>query len=70
MKPNKPCEWAITVYGKAAKERPMHRTERFEGTIGGALGFADELESEVDFEVYQFVITRAPQSKPPFPSRD
>ena len=58
MKPNDPHHWTITLHGKF--EPGKKRIEQIEVVedIEGALGRADELESCVDFEVLQFVITR------------
>ena len=58
MKPNEPHHWTITLLGKF--EPGKKRIEQIEviEDIEGALQQADELESAVDFDVLQFVITR------------
>lgn len=63
MKPNKPHHWSITLYGCAAPNGPRHAISEFVGDIEGALGAADELESEVDFEVHDFHIKRLRPAK-------
>lgn len=66
MKPNDPHHWTITLYGESEKGRAPHEVENMTGTIEEALRHADEMESGVDFEVHQFVITRgapAPKSQ-------
>lgn len=58
MKPNAPHYWTVTLYGVAEPIAPRHSTSAFVGDIDGVLGHADEQESQVDFDVQQFVITR------------
>lgn len=63
MKPNEPQKWIVTLYGATgwhgANDRPGHAKIEITGDIEAALQAADELESEVDFEVHRFVISRA-----------
>ena len=63
MKPNNPHHWTITLHGKRTPGRK--HTEQIEciGDIEDALQRADELESAVEFDVIQFVITRGPSAK-------
>jgi hypothetical protein len=59
MKPNEPQDWIISLYGAAARQLVGKSVMSFRGTLDEALGAADEMESEVDFEVTQFVIRRS-----------
>lgn len=58
MKPNEPHNWTIALYGVDATRHKNFRQELAVGDIEAALGAANELESEVDFEVVQYVIRR------------
>lgn len=58
MKPNAPHIWSITLSGRVHQGRQRIETVDFIGTLDEALGRADEFESNVPFEVEQFVITR------------
>lgn len=53
MKPNKYKFWEISLHGPKAGD--LH-TVRFHGSIDAALAEADELESEVDFEITKIVV--------------
>lgn len=67
MKPNDPHHWTITVHGKPQPRRRHIEQIECIGDIEHALQRADELESNVEFEVIQFVITRgapAPAQQP------
>lgn len=59
-KPNLPHFWKVALCPATTSKGPMHRPKLFEfvGEIQGVLNFADEMESGVDFEVQQFIITR------------
>lgn len=69
MKPNDPYIWKITLCPATESSGPTHRPKMFEftGDIEGALNAANEMESEVDFEVQQFVITRGLKANTPNP---
>lgn len=60
MKPNDPHHWKVALCPAPASTGPIRKPKFYEftGDIEGVLGFADEMESEVDFEVQQYVITR------------
>ena len=58
MKQNDPHRWTVALYGEGATSQRNFRQETVVGDIQTALNTADELESEVDFEVLQYVIRR------------
>lgn len=62
MKPNIPHHWTVSLFCIAGPDQKnlRHSTTVFVGGIDDVLGYADEQESEVNFEVEQFVITRGP----------
>ncbi len=60
MKPNDPHHWRIELCPATTPSGPMRSTKifGFVGTVDEVLAEADELESEVGWEVQQFIITR------------
>lgn len=54
MKSNKYKFWSISLHGP--KREDVH-TVRFHGQIDSALAEADQLESEVDFDITKIVIS-------------
>jgi hypothetical protein len=63
FKPNGLHRWAVEVRSLPKPAFGELAQEGVYGTIGDALRTADELDSEVDFEVQQFIITRAEEEK-------
>jgi hypothetical protein len=61
MKPNDPHHWTVALYGEAGTD--AESVTAYVGDIEGALSCADEQESEVEFEVARFVITRGAKVK-------
>ena len=62
MKPNNPHHWIIDLHGVKPKRVDFH-TAKFVGTVDAALSEADELESEVSFDVTQIVLTRGKRAR-------
>jgi len=58
MKPNDAHHWTITCIGYSKCGKQLVKSTEFAGTVDGVMGYADEFESEVEFEVLQFQITR------------
>jgi hypothetical protein len=66
MKSNDPYHWTVALCPATESAGPLRKPKLFAytGDIEGVFQAADEGESEVDFQVQQFVITRGAKAEP------